>query len=163
MQITAIAALVAGLLGSGLGYWVGANLESGACAHAKLAVATRYAEGWVAAADAARADATATARAESSAMRRQEQTLSRVAALDRDAARLPARPDCDWTADELRLARARHCTHYPTDAPCILPDGLPTPTDAHQPPGDVGSADRGLGLRLPAAPRLLHPLGATAH
>lgn len=160
MQRLAISVLVALVVGGGVGYWLGAGVESGRAAQRELDQALAYADGWIKAADAARADATASAKAEVSRARQRDQAAAAVREVDRAIAALPARPECDWTADELRLARARHCARYPEDSACLLPAGLPGSAAAAEPATGMGAADGGLGIHMPQQTPDVRRLGA---
>lgn len=148
MQRLALFTLVALLVGGILGYWVGAGVESGRASKRELDQALAYADGWIRSVDAARTDAAAATRAEAAQIARRDQANAAVREVDHAAAALPPRPDCDWTADELRLARARHCARYPDDAACRVLGVVPAASAASESAASVGTADRGLGLRL---------------
>lgn len=89
----------------------------------------------VAAAQAARADAQAEALAEQAAQQRHARTVVRVMEVDREAAKLPPRPECDWTAAELRISTQRWCARYSDADPArCLPDEVPPPANPEEPP-----------------------------
>lgn len=93
-------------------------------------------------AQAARADALTQARHEAQAARRADAAASRVKAIDREIQKLPPRPECNWTPDELRLAHARHCARYADQDPaCSLPDPLQSSPDPPKPPHGMGTTD----------------------
>lgn len=131
-----LVALVVAALACWGGYRHGRTVEAGAQAIQRQADI-------IATAKAVRADVSTQAKSDAAAARRADTAASRVRAVDREAARLPPRAECDWTPDELRLAAARWCARYADDDPtaCQLPGGLLTTPEAPEPATRVGTAD----------------------
>ena len=134
--ILILVALLAALLACWGSYRHGRSVEAGE-------QALQRQQDIIATASAARADVSTQARASSSALRKADSAERRVREVDREAAQLPARAECDWTGDELQLAQARWCARYADldPAACKLPDGVPISTDEKEPPIGVGTTN----------------------
>lgn len=93
--------------------------------------------------NAARADVSTQARSSSRALQRADAAEQRVREVDLEAARLPARSECDWNADELRLAKSRWCARYATDDPaaCQLSGSVPDSAEAPKPEVGMGATN----------------------
>ena len=105
---------------------------------------------------AVRADVSAQAHADADRLRRSLTAAQRIREIDREAAAIPPRDHCSFTAAELRLAEQRWCARYAdTDPARCLPHAMPAPADPGQPPDLVGTADRGLGSPVPRSSQQL--------
>lgn len=134
--ILILVALLAALLACWGSYRHGRSVEAGE-------QALQRQQDIVATFNAARADVSTQARASSSALRKADSAERRVREVDREAAQLPARAECDWTGDELRIAQSRWCARYAglDPAACKLPGSLPIPADAKEPESGVGETN----------------------
>lgn len=159
MYLVAAGVLVAGLLGGGCGYLVGASScteELIACTRERQEQAVAYAQGWKAAVEQTQQAAIEEARRALEAQARRAALVDAEKEVLHEAANNDALAGCDWTTDFRMHVDALYRLNgfAPSGArdPDGVPDALPFAARDEPAAGGVGTGSAGVGLQLrPAA------------